>query len=77
MSRPFSRLRIAGALSLLAGLTLLPGCTSKSSDDDGVGTVSRIVYAVRQHTTIDADGTVVAGNRAEVAADAGAKVGNR
>src|SRR6478609_2604934 len=58
MSRPLSRLRTAGALSLLAGLALLPGCSTKGSDDDGAGNVSRIVYAVRQHTVVNADGSV-------------------
>jgi len=69
MSRHLSRLRTAGALSLLAGLALLPGCSTKSSDDDGAGNVSRIVYAVRQHTAVDADGTVtidVAGGMGQV-----------
>ncbi len=69
MSRHLSRFRTAGALSLLAGLSLLPSCSSKSADDDGAGNVSRIVYAVRQHTTIEADGTVkidVAGGMGQV-----------
>jgi len=69
MSRHLSRLRTAGALSLLAGLALLPGCSTKGSGDDGTGSVSRIVYAVRQHTSVDADGTVtidVAGGMGQV-----------
>src|SRR4051812_9553280 len=69
MSRHLTRFRSAGVLSLLAGLALLPGCSSKSSDDDGAGNVSRIVYAVRQHTTVDSDGTVkidVAGGMGQV-----------
>ncbi|HYQ43035.1 MAG TPA: hypothetical protein VER11_13735 [Polyangiaceae bacterium] len=74
MFRQLTRFRTAGALSLLAGLALLPGCSSKSSEDgggseSGIGSVSRIVYAVRQHTTIDADGTVkidVAGGMGQV-----------
>jgi len=69
MSRSLSRFRTAGALSLLAGLALLPGCTTKGSDDDGPGNVSRIVYAVRQHTTVEKDGTVkidVAGGMGQV-----------
>ena len=57
MFRPLFRSRTAGALSLLAGLAVLPGCSTKSTDDDGAGNVSRIVYAVRQHTIVDADGT--------------------
>jgi len=72
MSRPLSRLRTAGAslsLALLAGLALLPGCTTESKDDDGAGNVSRIVYAVRQHTAVADDGTVsidVAGGMGQV-----------
>jgi len=69
MSRHLSRLRTAGALSLLAGLALLPGCSTKSTDDDGAGNVSRIVYAVRQHTSVADDGTVsidVAGGMGQV-----------
>ena len=69
MSRHLTRFCSAGVLSLLAGLALLPGCSSKGSDDDGAGNVSRIVYAVRQHTTIDSDGTVkidVAGGMGQV-----------
>jgi len=69
MSRHLSRFRTAGALSLLAGLALLPGCSTKSTDDDGAGNVSRIVYAVRQHTSVAADGTVsidVAGGMGQV-----------
>jgi len=78
MFRPLSRFRTAfgplqgsrsASLFLLAGLALLPGCTSKSTDDDGAGNVSRIVYAVRQHTTVSADGTVnidVAGGMGQV-----------
>ncbi|MES1177803.1 MAG: hypothetical protein ABUL62_25990 [Myxococcales bacterium] len=68
MSRPLSRLRIAGALSMLAGLLLLPGCSSKETTGEP-GDVSRIVYAVRQHTTQAADGTVsidVAGGMGQV-----------
>lgn len=67
MSRPLTRLRTAGALSLLAGLALLPGCSSKSTD--APGDVSRIVYAVRQHTSLATDGTVsidVAGGMGQV-----------
>jgi hydrazine synthase alpha subunit-like protein len=78
MSRQLSRFRTAGvplrgsrsaSFFLLAGLSLLPGCSSKSTDDDGAGNVSRIVYAVRQHTTVNADGTVnidVAGGMGQV-----------
>jgi len=77
MFRQLSRFRTAGplrgsrsaSLFLLAGLVLLPGCSSKSTDDDGAGNVSRIVYAVRQHTTVSADGTVnidVAGGMGQV-----------
>ena len=70
MSRHLTRFRTAGALSLLLGLTLLPGCSGKSTDDgDGVGNVSRIVYAVRQNTIALADGTVkidVAGGMGQV-----------
>ncbi|HKO52022.1 MAG TPA: hypothetical protein VJV79_30140 [Polyangiaceae bacterium] len=69
MSRPLSRFRTAGALSLLAGLACLPGCSTKGTDGDGAGSVSRIVYAVRQHTTVSADGTVsidVAGGMGQV-----------
>jgi hydrazine synthase alpha subunit-like protein len=69
MSRHLSRFRAAGALCLLFGLALLPGCSTKSGDDDGAGNVSRIVYAVRQHTAIDAEGTVsidVAGGMGQV-----------
>ena len=71
MSRPLTlsaRLGTASALSLLAGLSLLPNCSTKSTDD-GPGTVSRIVYAVRQHTEVGADGTVkidVAGGMGQV-----------
>ncbi len=68
MSRPFSRFRTAGALSLLAGLALLPGCSSKETTDEQ-GDVSRIVYAVRQHTSVADDGTVtidVAGGMGQV-----------
>jgi len=69
MSRHLSRFRTAGALSLLAGLSLLSGCSSKSTDDDGAGSVSRIVYAVRQNTIVNADGSVsidVAGGMGQV-----------
>ena len=68
MSRPLSRFRIAGALSLLAGLALLPSCSSKAPDN-APGDVSRIVYAVRQNTAVAADGTVtidVAGGMGQV-----------
>lgn len=67
MSRTLTRFRTAGALSLLAGLALLSGCSSKSSDDPG--DVSRIVYAVRQHTAHNADGSLsidVAGGMGQV-----------
>jgi hypothetical protein len=69
MSRRLSCLRAAGALCLLSGLAVLPGCSTKSTDDDGAGNVSRIVYAVRQHTLVAADGTVsidVAGGMGQV-----------
>jgi hypothetical protein len=68
MSRPFSRIRTAGALSMLAGLALLPGCSSTEPANEP-GDVSRIVYAVRQHTSQAADGTVtidVAGGMGQV-----------
>ncbi|HEY0469576.1 MAG TPA: hypothetical protein VGC79_35545, partial [Polyangiaceae bacterium] len=67
--RHLSRLRTAGALSLLRGLTLLPGCSGQVADDDGPGNVSRIVYAVRQNTIVTEDGTVkidVAGGMGQV-----------
>ena len=70
MSRPLSRFRTAGALSLLAGLALLPNCSTKASGSDSEpGNVSRIVYAVRQHTVVGADGAVsidVAGGMGQV-----------
>jgi len=69
MSRHLSRFRAAGALCLLAGLALLPGCSTRSTDDDGAGNVSRIVYAVRQHTAVKEDGSIsidVAGGMGQV-----------
>ena len=70
MFLPQARFRAAGALSLLAALALLPDCSTKSTGgDDGAGSVSRIVYAVRQHTAVSADGTVnidVAGGMGQV-----------
>ena len=68
MPRPFSSLRAAGALSLLAGLSLLSGCSSNEPANEP-GDVSRIVYAVRQNTLVAADGTVtidVAGGMGQV-----------
>ncbi|MEI9938115.1 MAG: hypothetical protein WDO69_12920 [Pseudomonadota bacterium] len=68
MFRHLSRFRTVGALSLLAGLALLPGCSTKSTDD-GAGNVSRIVYAVRQNTIVNDDGSVsidVAGGMGQV-----------
>src|SRR5450432_113295 len=60
MARTLSPFRTAGALSLLAALAFLPGCSGKGSDTGSTeaGNVSRIVYAVRQHTLVAADGTV-------------------
>ncbi|MEO7037419.1 MAG: hypothetical protein ABI548_25925 [Polyangiaceae bacterium] len=61
MARTLSPFRTAGALSLIAALAFLPGCSSKATDagtGDTGGNVSRIVYAVRQHTLVAADGTV-------------------
>jgi hypothetical protein len=71
MARTLDPLRTAGALSLLAALALLPGCSGKGSDTGSTeaGNVSRIVYAVRQHTAVAADGTVsidVAGGMGQV-----------
>jgi Hydrazine synthase alpha subunit middle domain len=63
MARTLSPFRTAGALSLLAALAVLPGCSG--NDPDG----TRIVYAVRQHTSVAADGTVsidVAGGMGQV-----------
>jgi hypothetical protein len=63
MARTLSPFRTAGALSLLAALAVLPGCSG--TDPDG----TRIVYAVRQHTSVAADGTVsidVAGGMGQV-----------
>jgi len=68
MSRSLSRFRTGAALSVLAGLSLLPGCSSKETTGEP-GDVSRIVYAVRQHTSQAADGTVtidVAGGMGQV-----------
>jgi len=53
MARPLSTFRTAGALSLLAALAFLPGCSGNSTPDS-----TRIVYAVRQNTSVAADGTV-------------------
>ena len=67
MSRSFSR-SSASALSLLAGLALLSGCSSHDSDREA-GSVSRIVYAVRQHTVLSAEGVLtidVAGGMGQV-----------
>ncbi|HEY5376673.1 MAG TPA: hypothetical protein VIK01_23490 [Polyangiaceae bacterium] len=52
MARTLSPFRTAGALSLLGALAFLPGCSG--NDQDG----TRIVYAVRQNTSVAADGTV-------------------
>ena len=63
MARPLTRL-LSGSLPLLAALGLLAGCSSK---DTGPG--ERIVYAVRQNTTVASDGTVsidVAGGMGQV-----------
>jgi len=68
MARPLSRFCL-GSLPLLAALGCLAGCSAKTTDDDGAGSVSRIVYAVRQNTTVAADGTVtidVAGGMGQV-----------
>jgi len=69
MARTLSRL-FAGSLPLLGALGVLAGCSSKGSDvKTDPGDVSRIVYAVRQNTTIAADGTVsidVAGGMGQV-----------
>src|SRR5450432_3368553 len=53
MARTLSTFRTAGALSLLAALAFLPGCSGNSAPDS-----TRIVYAVRQNTSVAADGTV-------------------
>ena len=61
MARTCSPFRTAGSLSLLAALALLPGCSGTGSDagtGSETGNVSRIVYAVRQNTSVAADGTV-------------------
>jgi hypothetical protein len=63
MARSPFGFRVAAALSLLAALAALPGCSAKSADG------TRIVYAVRQNTSIAADGTVsidVAGGMGQV-----------
>src|SRR5882724_11577847 len=64
MARTLSTFRTAGALSLLAALAFLPGCSGNSAPDS-----TRIVYAVRQNTSVAADGTVsvdVAGGMGQV-----------
>jgi hypothetical protein len=64
MARTLSTVRTAGALSLLAALAFLPGCSGNSAPDS-----TRIVYAVRQNTSVAADGTVsidVAGGMGQV-----------
>src|SRR5437870_606027 len=69
MARTLSRL-YAGSLPLLAALGFLAGCSGSSKDvSNDPGDVSRIVYAVRQNTTVAADGTVsidVAGGMGQV-----------
>ena len=70
MARTLSRLCL-GSLPLLAALGFLAGCSSKGADSasDGLGDVSRIVYAVRQNTTVGTDGSVkidVAGGMGQV-----------
>jgi hypothetical protein len=64
MARTLFTFRTAGALSLLAALAFLPGCSGNSAPDS-----TRIVYAVRQNTSVAADGTVsidVAGGMGQV-----------
>jgi hypothetical protein len=69
---PRSRFRsLAGSLPVLAAFGALAGCSGsgKASADDGAGSVSRIVYAVRQNTTVAPDGSVsidVAGGMGQV-----------
>jgi hypothetical protein len=71
MARTLSRF-YSGSLPLLAALGFLAGCTSTSTDNgspDGPGDVSRIVYAVRQTTTVSKTGVVtidVAGGMGQV-----------
>ena len=70
MARTLSRF-YSGSLPLLVALGVLAGCSSTGSgtDTDTAGDVSRIVYAVRQNTTVAADGTVtidVAGGMGQV-----------
>jgi hypothetical protein len=71
MARTLSRF-YSGSLPLLAALGFLAGCSSTSTDStssDGPGDVSRIVYAVRQTTTVSNTGMVtidVAGGMGQV-----------
>jgi len=61
MARQLSSFRAAaGALPLLVALGFVGGCssTSANSGPDATGSVSRIVYAVRQHTVVQDDGSV-------------------
>src|SRR5471030_2967843 len=69
MARTLSRF-YSGSLPLLAALGFLAGCSSTdSTSTDGPGDVSRIVYAVRQTTTVSKTGVVtidVAGGMGQV-----------
>lgn len=68
MFRPFSRSRAALSRSVCTGCLLLAGCSNERTED-APGSVSRIVYAVRQHTEQSNDGVVtidVAGGMGQV-----------
>jgi hypothetical protein len=59
-----------GTSALLGALAMLTGCGTEEAPDTGEGDVTRIVYAVRQHTELEGNGAVkridVAGGMGQV-----------